>query len=279
MRTAAVRVIATSATVELAGRTGRHAADITPPPGRPFALGDLDVTLLPSGYIPGASHLLVECPGGRRTLYVSRLGPEPELAGVTCHTLVLAPGLPALAAAARSGNPERRLLSWIRDVLSQGRTPVLLVEIPAMLAVLGPVLHGAGLAAASTRAVALCMRRLASHGLAMPSAGRTLLLATLPRGGRPAIRLPRGARVAAVVDAAGADPKSLKGVDVVHGLAHAAGLEAYERLVVTSGARIVHLGPGTEGLPARVDPRAGHVRWIGPERQTDLGCQSPDGGD
>ena len=67
VRTRAARVLSTPATVELAGRLARGAADVTPPPGRPFTLGDLDVTLLPSGYIPGASHLLATRPDGGRT--------------------------------------------------------------------------------------------------------------------------------------------------------------------------------------------------------------------
>ena len=278
VRTAATRVLATSGTVELAGRMERCAADITPSLGRPFALGDLDVTLLPSGYIPGASHLLVARPDGGRTLFVSRMGRDDELAGVACDTIVLAPGLHDPAAAIRVAAGDRKLLSWIKGVLVRGQAPVLLLEIPAMLARLGPVLSRAGLDAGATRAVGACSRRLASRGLDMSCTVRRggprdgeLFLAALPRGRREAVRLPRKARVAAAVDAAGADPAAGVSVEVVHRIAHAAGLDAYERLVEGCGARVVHLGAGLEALPSRAGSRGPDVRWIRPERQMGLG--------
>lgn len=275
VRTSAVRVLATRGTVALCGRAQRGTADITPAEGVPFALGDLDVTLLPSDYLPGASHLLVRPPDGRRILFVSRLGRTGGLADVACHTLVLAPRLADAAAAVRAPSGEEPLLSWARDALAQGQVPVLLVEIPAMLARLGPVLARAGLALAGTRAVASCARRLSSCGLDVPVAERRpgpgeLFLATPPRGRSAGARLPASARVAAAVDAAGPDPASGTRVEVVHRIAHAAGLDAYARLVARSGARVVHLGSGLEDLPARAGSRAGRVRWFGPERQTAL---------
>jgi len=278
VRTAATRVLATSGTVELAGRVERCAADITPPLGRPFALGDVDVTLLPSGYIPGASHLLAARPDGGRTLFVSRMGRDDELEDDTCDTLVLAPGLHDPAAAVRVAAGDGKLLSWIRGVLARRQTPVLLLEIPAMLARLGPVLCRAGLDVAATRAVGACSRRLASRGLDISCTIRRsgpmdgeLFLAALPCGSRAAVRLPRRARVAAAIDAAGSDPAADLGVEVVHRIAHAAGLDAYERLGERSGARVVHLGEGLEAMPSRAGSRGLDVRWIGPERQMLLG--------
>ena len=238
-----------------------------------------DSTVEPFRDDPGlldAAMAVVDCsfvdPGTR---VAARLGGHAHLTdwiellpNLACDTLVLAPGLDHPAAVDRSPAGDRRLVSWVGDVLAAGRTPVLLVEIPALLARLGPLLRGAGLRATATRAVLAYARRLSGLGVDVPcSAGDgRLLLAALPRGARARVRLPRGARVAAVVDAAAAEPA----VDTVHRLVHAAGLGAYSRLVAGCGARVVHLGAGVESLPSRAGAGLEHVRWIGPERQLDL---------
>jgi len=206
------------------------------------------------------------------------MGRDEELEGISCDTLVLAPGLRDPAAAVRAADGLGELLAWARAVLAGRRSPVLLLQIPAMLARLGPVLHEAGIDVAATRAVGACARRLASHGLHLPCTIRRggpgegeMFLAALPRGGRPALRLPGGARVAAAVDAADAGPAAGVLAGPVHRIAHAAGLDAYERLVERCGAHVVHLGSGLEDLPSLAGSRAPGVRWFMPERQMGLG--------
>jgi hypothetical protein len=250
-------------------------ADLTPPLDQTFSLGEGDLTLLASTYIPGAAHLLSSRPDTGRTLYVSRLGDEVPV--TRCDALVLDPRLarPVSAGAARRGDED--FLAWVEEVLVAGGTPVILLEIPTMLARVGPLLLEAGLGVAATRSVARCAARYRALGLGMPvvsglpassRAGRPVL-ASLVRG-RSRLGEPCGsARIAALVDAGDAEPH-VTGLDVevVLRLKHAAGLDAYARLVDGCGADVVQCGLGLGALPER-STRVG-VRWIAAERQARL---------
>lgn len=280
VRTRARRILATRQTVALAGLDRRPVATIVPPEGRPFAFGDLTLTLLPSGYLPGASHMLVEKPGGSRTLFVSRMASGEAGPDVRCTSLVLEPRLSDPASAGRPTGGDTALGRWLRGVISSGSVPVVLASIPSMLSRLVPILAREGLGIAGTSSVAESARRhrRAGHPLAPVSRyrgevdGGTVLVAAIPRQAAAAPSLPGRARVAVVADA-GDVPDSVPGVDVeaTHALSHAAGLDAYARLVVRCGAGEVHLGRGLEALPAAVDRRCGAtVRWIGAGEQVEL---------
>jgi hypothetical protein len=255
VRTACRRVVATRETVRLAGLDAAGRSVITPDVGAPFALGDLSLTLVPSGYVPGAVHLLVERPGGRRTLFVSRLG--ALAAAVPCDVLILDPGPGRVP---RAGPPgERELGAWIRGTLDAGEVPVIVADA-CMLARLCPLLAPHGVRAAGRAAAVL--GALASMGHEGPGEGPVHVI--LPGGRRP--RLPSRSRLAWVVDRAAPAPA---GAGTVLRLGHTAPLEAYARLVVKSGARDVHVTSALADLPGLATSRT--VTWHAPEEQMVLG--------
>src|SRR5216683_2447634 len=89
------RVIATSATLRLMShRLGQIPAGLPVPYNRPFALGALQIELLPAGHMLGSAQIRVTRDDGRRIAYTGDLNLAPSLTAeaaqvVECHTPVL----------------------------------------------------------------------------------------------------------------------------------------------------------------------------------------------
>jgi putative mRNA 3-end processing factor len=127
------RVIATSATLRfMTHRLGEIPAGLPVPYNRPFALGPLQIELLPAGHMLGSAQIRVTRPDGRRIAYTGDLNLAPSFTAeaaqvVECDTLILE---------ATFGHPRfrfppkdqvlSRLEGWLRERLNQGYTPVLL---------------------------------------------------------------------------------------------------------------------------------------------------------
>jgi putative mRNA 3-end processing factor len=127
------RVIATSATLRLMShRLGEIPAGLPVPYNRPFALGALQIELLPAGHMLGSAQIRVTRDDGRRIAYTGDLNLAPSFTAeaaqvVECDTLILE---------ATFGHPRYRfppkeqvlsqLESWLREKLDRGHTPVLL---------------------------------------------------------------------------------------------------------------------------------------------------------
>jgi len=274
VRTRARRLIVTRETAALAGIPEERIA-LSPPLGEPFSLGRLTLTLLASGYLPGSAHLLVVHPGGRRTLYVSRLGGSPARAPLSllaCDVLHLAPDLADPARAGCVPGGEAALVARTVRAFGEGLVPVLLLPVPAILARVAPVLMDAGIEVEGSGPVAAASLRLRGLGIRSPDVprtrgepgpGRAVLVPLGPAGRLP--RLPRNRLLLAVIDAG--DPVPAGDVDEVLRIAHAAGLDAYADIVEASGAREVHVDAGLGVLAHGPGPAGRSIRWFAPASQ------------
>jgi len=267
--TRARRVLASRETALLSGLEPGSPGCVCPVPGQRFVLGDLALTLVETGYCPGASMLLVERPDGARTLYAARLPADPgRLPEVpACGTLLLDPGWSDPSAArdpVRDGGED--LVAWTRQ--RSGEHPALLVDSPALLAPLAALLDASGLISRASRAVRARARILADLGLEMgpllADGGRRGVLVRSSGGRTP--RTP----AAAVVDTGDAAP-ALASPDRVFRLPVAAPARAYVTLVERCGAEVVHTGPSLADLPAlAAEASLSGIRWVGGERQESL---------
>ena len=127
------RVIATTPTLRfMAHRLGKLSAALPVPYNRPFALGPLEVELLPAGHILGSAQIRVTRADGRRIVYTGDLNVTPSLTAeplqvARCDTLILE---------ATFGHPRyvfppkpavlQRLEAFVRRTLDAGSTPILL---------------------------------------------------------------------------------------------------------------------------------------------------------
>lgn len=131
------RVLLSDRTARLvAVKFGRKTKGLACPFNRSFSLGSLQIELFPSGYMAGASQFQVTLDCGHRIIYTgpfslvgNRTAERAELR--TCDTLVL----DANYGLSRFQFPEREgvyaaVLSWARETLDNGRTPVFLVANP-----------------------------------------------------------------------------------------------------------------------------------------------------
>jgi len=160
--------IASDLTLKLLGSVGtrlRRGA-LTPTPGRPFALGELRLELLPVATFPGASALLIEA-GGKRHLYTGPVGEG------TSHEGALRPA-DVLCLDATFGDPRfafpRRADAWadlerqLDEAAGAGRTSILLVALEETSA---PLLQ----AWADSKRVIRAHRAIIEQALALRQAG------------------------------------------------------------------------------------------------------------
>jgi hypothetical protein len=133
-------ILATEATAKLLqamgqvdgrGRRVHKPRALVTPYGRPFALGQLALTLIPSGYCLGSANLLVEYQS-KRILYAGRINPRRHalaapLQARTCDQLVLACPLGAKRGAALppSDREAGAFLRHVLESLDEGRTPII----------------------------------------------------------------------------------------------------------------------------------------------------------
>lgn len=138
------QLLATDATLTLLGPVGErlrpHA--LLAPVGRPFALGDLRLEVVSSGYLPGAASLLSD-KGGRRLLYAGPIGDGADLRAA--HAVCLdarwagvGPGLLPARAEAEAG------VRAAASDRSDGHAPVLLIDPPALAPAIAQLLAEAG---------------------------------------------------------------------------------------------------------------------------------------
>lgn len=113
------------------GRRVHEPRALFTPYGRPFALGQLTLTLIPAGHVLGSASILVQ-QKTRRTLYAGTISPRPNamvegLEVRPCDTLVLP--LPYGASRSHALPPpqgEREaLVDFARDCLESGATPLI----------------------------------------------------------------------------------------------------------------------------------------------------------
>jgi hypothetical protein len=221
------QVLTTELTMALLGQAGErlrpHA--LLAGVGRPFALGELRLELLPSGHGPGATSLFCEASGsGARLLYTGALGPGmPGSGGDDAPAVRPAQAvcLDAVFGARRFVFPEpaqalddlRRL---VHDALAAGREPIVLAPPRGPALAVAATLAAAGVPVRAHRAFMLLAATYQRAGLPVPPlqrfdgrlrAGEALLW---PPETRDAPRLGRLA-AAFVILAAGeaADPAAL----------------------------------------------------------------------
>src|SRR6266849_859455 len=126
------RVIATSATVRLMShRLGKIASALPVPYNRPFALGPLELELLPAGHMLGSAQIRITRPDGRRIAYTGDLNLVPSLTAeaaqvAECDILILEStfGHPRYAFPPKEG-VLLRIEEWVRQTLDRGSAPVL----------------------------------------------------------------------------------------------------------------------------------------------------------
>jgi hypothetical protein len=146
--------------------------------GRPFALGDLRLELLPSGHAPGAAGLLCERLAARgregptRLLYAGVIGPG-ETAAVRPAEAVC---LDATFGARRFVFPapadaRAEIVALVREALGAGRAPIVLVE-PGPALALAAALGEAGVAVRAARPIVKEAAAYARAGLPAPTPQR-----------------------------------------------------------------------------------------------------------
>jgi len=146
------QLLATDATLTLLGPVGErlrpHA--LLAPLGRPFALGDLRLEVMSSGYLPGAASLLSD-KGGRRLLYAGPIGEGADLR--TAHAVCLDARGTAAGAALPSRSEAEAALRGAASHRPEGLAPVLLIDPPALAPAIAQILAEAGLAVRTHRKI------------------------------------------------------------------------------------------------------------------------------
>ncbi len=146
------QLLATDATLTLLGPVGErlrpHAllASI----GRPFALGDLRLEVVSSGYLPGAASLLADR-AGRRLLYAGPIGDGADLR--TAHAVCLdARWAAADLTLPTRAEAESALRATVRE-RAAGEAPVLLIDPPGLAPQIAHALAEEGVAVRAHRKI------------------------------------------------------------------------------------------------------------------------------
>ncbi len=269
-RTGHGQLIATAPTLALLG--ARADAHLAAPLHRPFTLGTTRLTLLPSGYGPGAAALAVDT-GAARVVYAGAIDPRrAEL--VPCDTLVVAAPY-GERHHVFAADAERRGVALCEEIRADGAVAVVLVTNPLRGLAVATRLREAGLEVAAHRRIVEGATRLAEAGLQAPTLRRTVaraevLVWLVAERARVAAAL--GARPSRVVLASGSacDRELVRalGVDAAvtwSGGADRAGLLGF--IAHSDATAVVVTGPCAATIAAAVGPRA---RVLGPPEQMAL---------
>lgn len=264
------QLIATAPTLALLG--ARADAHLAAPLHRPFTLGTTRLTLLPSGYGPGAAALLVEASAGR-VLYAGAV--EPRRADlVPCETLVVAAPY-GERHHSFAADAEARGVALCQQIAADHAVAAVLVSNPLRGVAVAERLAAAGLVVAGHRQIVEAAHRLTAAGLPGPAVSRSVaradvLVWLVTERARMAAAL--GARPARTILASGLacerDRVRALGVDAAVAWSGAADREGLVRFIERSGAAAVAVtGPCAAAIAAAVGPRA---RVLGPPQQMAL---------
>lgn len=302
------RIVATPETVRFLRRRRSRPTFLASPVRRTFAIGEADVTLLPSGTMPGAAQLLVRR-RGTALLYFRRILPEPIGLGEPLESpptdvvLVDAPVVAAAEAGMGRAATLDSIRAWVEAVLERSEIPVLLVEplatAPVLVTRLGTLgcemrLHSTVYESVRVHAALGLTTRRAWPLSGRPRAGQILLLpwgdprrtedrdpatapgAALRRLGR--VLGPRDVssgrprvRLAVVHDGGAPPPPDLR-PDETFLLAPWAGAPELATHVQRTGAAEAVLSPGTPAAVENIlrDLGTTRVRRLGPPEQLGL---------
>lgn len=286
LRTRAGRqqVLATDATLTLMGRAGEavRRRALIGDYGRPFALGELRLELVPAGHQPGAASLVVEV-GGLRAMYAGPIRPGEPAPGAAraevreAHALCLDAryGDPGLAFLPRE-EALARAARFVEETLAGGGSPVLLAPP------FGPALELA--AALGRRGIGLRGHRLVVGAAAMFRAAKASLPTVLRFAGKlspgEALLWPADRRDAAMLGAlasprfaivgpAALDPSA--SADVALPFSPHATFDELLAFAAATGAREVALYRGqSPALAAALRDRGVDVYELGPPVQIPL---------
>ncbi|MBK9034802.1 MAG: hypothetical protein IPL61_26655 [Myxococcales bacterium] len=264
------QLIATATTLALLG--ARADAHLAAPLHRTFSLGTTRLTLLPSGYAPGAAALVVDT-GSHRVLYAGAVDPRrADLA--PCDTLVVAAPY-GERHHEFAADAEARAVALCQQIAADGAVAVVLVTNALRGLAVAERLAAAGLVVAAHRAIVDGATRLASAGLAAPavrrSVARASVLVWLVRD-RTRVAAALGARPARIVLASGLacerEQVRALAVDAAVPWSGAADRAGLLRFIDQSGAAaVVVTGACAATIAAAVGPRA---RVLGPPQQMAL---------
>ena len=163
------QLIATAPTLALLG--ARADAHLAAPLHRPFSLGTTRLTLLPSGYGPGAAALLIDA-GTGRVLYAGAV--EPRRADlVPCETLVIAAPY-GERHHAFAADAEARGVALCQQIAADRAVAAVLVSNPLRGLAVAERLVAAGLVVAGHRRIVDAAQRLTAAGLAGPAVSRSV---------------------------------------------------------------------------------------------------------
>jgi hypothetical protein len=284
-------VIASERTWSLLRASGGQDAPgtITPPMGRPFALGPLRLEMVPAGGLPGAAQLLVALEDGRRVLYAAAAAPfatrlaEP-LEPRACDVVVLEARLPPSIVLPPRGEIFARLARFCEESVAVGAGVVLVADELGTAQELHAELGARGFCVGADRAVARWIARYRKVGVGLPEpeppdssgakgadeSGRIVIVSR--RSPRDARRASMGRRVALVAADAG-DPAALAAVGAIRGfeLGGPPDLASLVRHAVDCHAtRAFVVGPQADALAALLSARGIESRVVGPPRQLPL---------
>lgn len=264
------QLIATAPTLALLG--ARADAHLAAPLHRPFSLGTTRLTLLPSGYGPGAAALLVDA-GAGRVLYAGAVAPRrADL--VPCDTLVIAAPY-GERHHAFAADAEARGVALCQQIAADRAVAAVLVSNPLRGLAVAERLVAAGLVVAGHRRIVDAAQRLTAAGQAGPAVSRSVARADVlvwPIAERARMAAALGARPARTLLASGLacerEQVRALGVDAAVAWSGAADREGLLRFIAQSGAAAVAItGPCAAAIAAAVGPRA---RVLGPPQQMAL---------
>lgn len=279
------RAVATPATVRFLRRNRRRSMFLPAPPHRPFAVGDVDIELVPSGVMPGSSQVVIRRRGATilyvRRILPERIGPcEPLETPKADVVLVDAPEVSVPERTAPRRDALGSLRSWVEGTLRSGGIPVVLAEPVLAAPVLAVALEPIDCEIRFHTSIRGVLRVYAALGIRLarawemmgpPRPGQVLILPHA-LGSRAALARIPGRKVALVHDGAAPAPDPRE-ADESFVLAMSAGARELVDHVRATGASAVHLSPTTPAAVREMlrDSGMRDVRRAGPPEQVPLG--------
>lgn len=281
--TSADQFIVSDVTAKLLGDRARDG--LSTPVGRAFSLGAVELTLLRSGFVPGAACLSAKL-GEHRMLYAGAINPRAALGGEPspprrCDVLILE----SMYGDPRFAFPEpevvlREVARFCRDAIADGATPVLLTTVLGKAQLLGAHLTQEGLSLRAHRRIYQYARRYRALGLPVGAARRfegtprpdEVVLWPVDAAASGAVRKLRRARFA-LVSGAAQDPERLakSRCEVGFVLSDHADFGALVEYALAAQAGQVYLLPGRPAALAEELRHAGlSVSSLGPAKQLEL---------